>query len=273
MNRAKPDLRILIRGANDVGSAVAHCLFTEGYSVVLHETPQPTTARRRMAFTDAIFDGRAALDGVEAQFIKRLYLLRGVLVAHQVIPVVIKDFHELIQTLHPQILADARMRKHLQPESQRGLADLSIGLGPNFIAGETVDVAIETNWGDSLGQIIEQGVTNPLQGEPREIDGHARDRYVYAPAAGTFYTAFQIGDTVMQGREVARIDSTPLLAPITGILRGLTRNGISVLQKTKVIEVDPRIQHAQISGIGERPAHIAEGVLTAIHNWESNHVY
>lgn len=268
-----PNLQILIRGANDVGSAVAHRLFTAGYSVVLHETPQPATARRRMAFTDAIFDGRATLDGVGAQFIKRLYLLRGALVAHQVIPIVIKDFHELIRTLRPQILVDARMRKHLQPESQRRLADLSIGLGPNFIAGETVDVAIETNWGNTLGQIIEPGATNSLQGEPREIDGHARDRYVYAPAPGIFHTAFQIGDSVLQGQEVAHIDSTPLLAPITGTLRGLTRDGIPVLQKTKVIEVDPRIQDAQISGIGERPARIAEGVLTAIQNWDSNYVH
>lgn len=273
MNRAKPDVRILVRGANDIGSAVAHCLFTAGYSVVLHETPQPTTARRRMSFTDAIFDCRAVLDGVEAQFTKRLYLLRGVLVAHQVIPIAIKDFHELVQTLRPQILVDARMRKHLQPESQRGLADLTIGLGPNFIAGEIVDIAIETNWGNSLGQIIEQGATNPLQGEPREIDGHTRDRYVYAPAAGTFHTTFQIGDSVRQGQEIARIDSTPLLAPITGTLRGLTRDGIPVTPNTKVIEVDPRTQHAQVSGIGERPARIAEGVLIAIQSWESNHVH
>jgi hypothetical protein len=36
---------------------------------------------------------------------------------------------------------DARMRKRAVPEGQRGLAPLTIGLGPNFIAGENVDVA------------------------------------------------------------------------------------------------------------------------------------
>ena len=87
---------------------------------------------------------------MEAQLINRLYLLRGALVAHQVIPVVVKNFHELMQTLHPQILVDARMRKHIQPESQRELAEFTIGLGPNFIAGEIVEVAIETNWGDYM---------------------------------------------------------------------------------------------------------------------------
>lgn len=272
MNRIQPDLRILIRGANDVGSAVAHRLFQSGYSVVMHETPQPTATRRGMAFTDAIFEGQVMLDGVKAQLINRLYLLRGALVAHQAIPVVVKDVHELLKTLRPQILVDDRMRKHQQPENQRGLAEIVIGLGPNFIAGETVDVAIETSWGDSLGHIIEHGATNPLQGEPRDIDGHARDRYVYASVAGTFHTAHRIGDSVIQDQEVAHIDSIPLLAPITGVLRGLTHDGVPVTPKTKVIEVDPRIHHAQVSGIGERPARIAEGVFIVIRNWEAYHV-
>lgn len=273
MNQTKPDLRILIRGANDVGSAVAHRLFMAGYFVVIHEMPQPVTTRRKMSFTDAVFDGHVILDGVEAQIIKRLYLLRGALVTHQAIPIIVKDIYELLKTLHPTILVDARMRKHLQPEVQRGLAELTIGLGPNFIAGETTDIAIETNWGKSLGQIIEQGATNPLKGEPREMDGHARDRYVYAPSAGTFHTTFQIGDFVTQGQEIARVDLTPLLAPVTGSLRGLTHDAVPVLQKTKVIEIDPRINNAQVSGIGERPARIAEGVVSAIQNWEANHVY
>ena len=273
MNRIKPDLRILVRGANDVGSAVAHRLFTAGSFAGIHEISLPTTTRRRMSFTDAVFDGRAMLDGVEAQFIKRLYLLRGALVAHQVIPVVVKDLYELLKILRPNILVDARMRKHLQPEIQQGLAELTIGLGPNFIAGETTDLAIETNWGESLGQIIQHGATHPLQGEPREIDGHARDRYVYAPIAGTFHTALQIGNSVIQNQEIARVDSVPLLAPITGILRGLTHNGVPVTQKTKIIEVDPRVHNAQVSGIGERPARIAEGVVIAIQNWEAKHVH
>lgn len=270
MNRANSDLHILVRGANDVGSAVAHRLFAAGYSVVIHEIPQPTATRRRMSFADAVFDGHAALDGVQAKFIKRLHLLRGELVAHRAIPIVVKDFHEVLQALHPQILVDARMRKHMHPETQRGLAEFTIGLGPNFIAGETVDIAIETGWGDLLGQIVEHGATRPLQGEPREIDGHARDRYVYAPVAGTFHTSLQIGDHVSQGQEVARIDSTPLLAPITGVLRGLTHDGVPVALKTKVIELDPRTQGAHVSGIGERPAHIAEGVFAAIQNWKAN---
>ena len=40
----------LVRGVGDIGSAVAHLVFREGYAVVLHDEPAPTTTRRGMAF-------------------------------------------------------------------------------------------------------------------------------------------------------------------------------------------------------------------------------
>jgi xanthine dehydrogenase accessory factor len=54
MNCTKPNLRILIRGANDVGSVVAHRLFQAGFAVVIHKSTLPATIRRRMAFADAV---------------------------------------------------------------------------------------------------------------------------------------------------------------------------------------------------------------------------
>lgn len=258
---------VLVRGSGDVASAVAHVLFQAGYGVVIHESPQPTATRRQMAFTDAVFDGSAILEGIEARRVDDLNLLQEILSERKFIPLVTADFSETAAILRPQILVDARMRKHSQPESQIKLAELTVGLGPNFIAGETVHLGIETGWGEDLGKLIEKGSTNPLQGEPRKIQGHARDRYVYAPAAGTFSTARQIGDKVAAEEEIARVDSTPLLAPISGTLRGLTRDGVPVALKTKVIEIDPRIENAQVSGIAERPARIARGVLEGVRSF------
>jgi len=37
---------ILVRGVGDIGSAVAHRLFREGYGVVIHDDPKPTMTRR-----------------------------------------------------------------------------------------------------------------------------------------------------------------------------------------------------------------------------------
>ena len=59
-------LRVLVRGVGDIGSAVAHRLFLAAHVVVIHDALQPTTTRRGMAFADAIFVGRATLDGVAA---------------------------------------------------------------------------------------------------------------------------------------------------------------------------------------------------------------
>ncbi|MCC6176646.1 MAG: hypothetical protein IT305_15160 [Chloroflexi bacterium] len=59
--------RVLVRGLNDVGSAVAHALVRAGYPVVMHDGPAPTTSRRGMAFADAAFDGEAALAGIVAR--------------------------------------------------------------------------------------------------------------------------------------------------------------------------------------------------------------
>jgi xanthine dehydrogenase accessory factor len=257
-------LTILVRGSSDVGSAVAHQLFQAGYAVAIHDGPQPTTTRRNMAFTDAIFEGCAQLNEVEARRVDNLALLDDMLAAHTIIPLTVVDLPLLLKALQPDVLIDARMRKHHQPEKQRGLARLTIGLGPNFVAGETTDLAIETSWGDELGQIIRQGATRPLAGEPRPIAGHARDRYVYAPAAGIFHTSCAIGDVVSAGQIIARVDIAALTAPLNGVLRGLTRAGIPVSAGSKVIEVDPRGPDAVVTGISERPGRIAAGVLQAV---------
>lgn len=269
MNREKFDLRVLIRGSNDVASAVAHRLFGEGYGVVLHDDPKPTVTRRKMAFADAIFDGETTLEGVTAKRVESINL-RGILLAPTFIPIVVSDFYRLIEKLRPHVLVDARMRKHTKPIRQIHLAPLTIGLGPNFSAGINVRIAIETARGDDLGRVITSGRTASLHGEPISIEGHARDRYLYAPCTGKFRTALQIGDTVTEGQAIASIHDTPLTAPISGVLRGLTHDSVPVRTHTKVIEIDPRGEQAQISGIGERPARIADGVLTAIQNWEEN---
>ena len=112
--------------------------------------------------------------------------------------------------------------------------------------------------------MIREGAPLALVGEPRELGGRARERYVYAPCAGVFRTRLQIGDTVTVGQPVATIDATVLRAPLAGVLRGLTHDGVPVTERTKVIEVDPRGREAEVAGIGERPRRIADGVLAAI---------
>jgi xanthine dehydrogenase accessory factor len=255
--------RVLIRGSGDVGSAVAHMLLGRGHEVVIHDVALPAAPRRGMAFTDAIFDGACELDGVRARRAEPGELGRGdrdaVLVSTE------PELGDVLAALAPDVLVDARMRKRAKPETQRGLAPLTIGLGPNFVAGETTDLAIETQWGDDLGTVVAAGSTKALGGEPRSFEGHARDRFVYAPVAGVMRTQAAIAQLVSAGETVATIGGDALYAPLDGILRGLVHDGVPVAAGAKVVEVDPRADPAKVFGIGPRPRRIAEGVLEAMN--------
>lgn len=144
------------------------------------------------------------------------------------------------------------------------LAPLTVGLGPNFVAGGTVDLVAETSWGERLGTLLTVGACAPFAGEPRTYGGHARDRFIYAPTAGVFCTACRIAQPVEAGQVVATLGGVELRATLAGVLRGLTRDGVAVEAGAKCIEVDPRGDVALVTGIGERPAAIAAGLLADI---------
>lgn len=254
----------LIRGTGDIGTAIAVTLHRSGYPVLVHDLPFPHDARRGAAFVDAFFDGEAAIDGVVARLCRDDGEITAVLAARAAVPVSSGEWGAVLAALRPRVLVDARMRKRTQPEPQRGLAALTIGLGPNFVAGETTDVVIETAWGDSLGALITSGPSLPLSGEPRQVGGAGRERYVYAPMDGVFVTGKNIGDAVSAGTAVARMGGSILHAPIAGRLRGLTRSGVTVHAGTKVIEVVPESAAFLVHGIGMRPRTIAEAVLEAV---------
>ena len=256
--------RCLIRGTGDIGSAIAVVLFRAGFPVILHDQAFPAYSRRGAAFVDALFDGEAAVDGVVARLSADSDGIEAALAAREAIPVSRGEFASTLAAAHARVLVDARMRKRATPEPQRGLAPLTIGLGPNFVAGETTDLVIETAWGDSLGALIAAGRSLPLSGEPKPVDGFGRERYVYAPADGVFVTAMGIGDAVSAGAEIARIGATVLAAPMSGRLRGLTRSGVPVKLGTKVIEVVPESAAGLIRGIGTRQRRIAEAALEAV---------
>lgn len=260
---------VLVRGLSEIASAVAHRLFTSGYRVVLHNGPDaPKTHRRLMSFADAFHDGTAVLDGLTARRVESLTRDD----TREFIPVLVNDLVDCLGARKWDVIVDARLRKRVMPECHRGLAALSIGIGPGHVAGETVDVAVESSWGDSLGAVVRSGPTLPLAGEPRPIDGVGRERNVYAPAAGVLHSELRIGDFVTKGEAVASLGGVPIRAPISGTLRGLVRPGIAVSPGDKIVEIDPRPPgRANYRGLGERPSRVADGVLSAIGGRQKAH--
>jgi len=105
-------LTVLVRGVGDVGSAVAHALFRRGHAVVVHDGPAPATTRRRMAFTDAVFDGQAELAGLRATRVDEPHHLAAAMSDGATIPVMVIPFRRLLPILAPDVIVDARGQHH-----------------------------------------------------------------------------------------------------------------------------------------------------------------
>lgn len=265
---AKP--LVLVRGTGEIGSAIACQALRYGLAVVIHDRHAPVSCRRGMSFVDAIFDGACALAGIKAQRVESLDSLRRLLQEGKTVPIVQEDFEAWLSRLAPDVIVDARMLKHRQPEPIRDWAPLTIGVGPNFIAGSTVHAVIESAWGPALGQVLWQGTAQPYTGEPRKIGAWGRERFVYAPCSGLFVSSYSINAVVTAGETIASLDGMPVRAPLSGRLRGLTRSGVRVEAGNKVIEVVPPYPRVPIFGLGERPLKIASGVIQALQRYPNS---
>lgn len=254
----------LIFGLSEAASATACLLHRAGWAVVLAADAPPNVHRRCMSFADVWWDGSAVLAGVSSiRLAPDQLAAQGCPIGF--VPFVAMEPDEALGIRPWSYAIDARLAKRGVPLRLIGRAGVTIGCGPGHVAGETCDYAVETQWGDRLGAVIDAGPTAALAGEPRAIEGVGRERIVYAPVAGTLRVLRDIGEAVTAGEIVAWVDDHPIAAPVGGVMRGILRNGITVVKGGKVLEVDPRPSgRAIFTGIGQRPAAIAEGVLRAI---------
>lgn len=260
----EPAARILVMGGGDVGSAVAHALFLHGARVLIAERPRSPHARRGMAFTDALFDGRAVLDGVVARRVDDLPGIEDCWRSGDCIPVVTLAESLLTAAIAFDIVVEATMRREPVRADLRALAPCTVGLGPGYTPGANCHVAIETQWGERMGEVLHDRPAAPRAGGPRALDGVTRERFVPAVSAGTWRTTATLGQRVQVGDVIGHLEGQPVHAPIAGHLRGLSRDGVNVAVGARLIEVDPRSK-PELSGLGERPLAIAQGVVTALH--------
>ncbi|HEY1900262.1 MAG TPA: hypothetical protein VGG49_10740 [Steroidobacteraceae bacterium] len=258
-----PPGAILVMGCGDIGSAVAHRLFKRGASVVLCDLARPAHARRGMAFTDALFEGTAVLDGVIGRFAADLRAMFDLWQAANCVPVVTLREDTLLEAVQFDAVIEATMRRDRLPPDIRSCARFTIGLGPGYLPGANCHVAVETQWGAALGEVVRDHATAPRGGGPKLLEGVGRERFVPAPVGGPWSTTASIGQRVQAGQFVGVIGQTPICAPLSGCLRGLTHDGVEVRCGQRIVEVDPR-QPAQIFGLGERPAAVADGVCRAL---------
>lgn len=272
------DVRIMVRGAGELGSAVAVHLAQQGANrVLLVERPFPKAVRRHVCFSEAVFEHAKTVEGVTARFvmllsdIDRMHELGDLAVTTQSLP-------EVLAAWPPEVYVEAAMLRS-NWGLDRDLAPIVIALGPGFQAGRDCHAVVETTRGPRLGRVLSGGhslVTAP----PAEIMGFSQERVIKAQRAGVFRTGREIGDRVEQGEKIGvlvllfeRADlyrgvpvdcEYPVVARIGGVLRGLLRDGVPVNTGDKLGDIDPRGITEDLNHISDKAMRVAEGVHEAI---------
>jgi xanthine dehydrogenase accessory factor len=260
------DILVAVKGAGDLATGVIHRLYRAGFAVMATELPQPTVLRRTVAFAEAVTLGQMTVEGVTACSANSVEEIQATLV-NGFVPIVVDPDELLLRQLQPQVLVEATLSKYNSGITIND-APIVIALGPGYEAGKDVHAVIETNRGHNLGRVYLEGCAEPDTGVPGTIGGYASERLLRAPCAGRLYSVRQIGDQVQAGETVAVVQSddgtTPITATISGILRGLVRDGLVVNTGMKAGDIDPRAVREHCFTISDKSRAVAGGVLEAI---------
>ena len=303
----KKNLLIICRGAGDLATGIIHRLHRAGHRVIALETDYPAAIRRQVSFCEAVYDGSAAVEGVTARLVPALAdaetdtetysaindtpadhiasekwdssAIKAVLEAGEV-PFLIVPKGDSIELLKPDVVVDAIIAKK-NLGTTIDMAPLVIGVGPGFTAGQDVHLVIESMRGHNLARIITDGMAQPNTGVPGNIAGFTSERVIHAPAAGYIHDVRKIGDIVQKEDEIARIypdkesydnalsEYVPVNATITGIIRGLIREGYYFREGFKIADIDPRESElTNCFTISDKARSIAGSVLEAVSAFE-----
>jgi len=258
------EVKVLVRGAGEVASAIAHKLHRSHFKVCMTEISQPLAVSRGASFCEAIYEGKMTVEGVTA-FLIHSYEEVFTMWDQGNIPLIIDPQMEIKDWLKPDVLVDAIMAKRNTGVS---IADspFVIGVGPGFCAGRDVHVVVETNNSENLGKVIFKGEPEPDTGIPLEVGQITSERAMFAPVEGIFRASRRMGDMIKSGDNVGWVNDKPVTAQIDGVLRAVLRDKVFVKKGMKLGEVDPRGEVWLVNAIRPRMRTIAGGVLEAIMN-------
>ena len=256
----KQNTRLVVRGGGDLASGVIHRLYRSGYHVLILEGRKPSAIRRRVAFCEAVYDDETAVEGVVSQLISDMTRCEEVWKAGK-IPIMTDESGEAIKKMKPDAVIDAILAKK-NLGTTKDMAPLTIGLGPGFEAGKDVDYVVETQRGHNLGRIITKGSAALNTGIPGIIAGYGKERVIHSPAAGVIHNLSQIADLVEKDQVIAMVGETPVYASLTGVLRGIIKEGYEVPKGMKIADIDPRKeQKKNCDTISDKARCIAGSVL------------
>ena len=271
------DKLVIIRGAGDLATGVAQSLYEAGFRLLLLEVEKPSAIRRQVALCEAVYDGAAAVENLTCCRCRSLAEVRKVWEG-EAIPLLVDPEGASIAALKPWAVVDAILAKKNLGTNRR-MARHTVALGPGFTAGVDVDAVIETKRGHQLGRIIWQGTAIANTGIPGLIAGYGKERVIHSQQAGFVFGLVHIGDKVKKGQPMAVLTEepipsgmavtecmgTPILASLTGFVRGLIRDGYQVPQGFKIADIDPRDDEREnCFTISDKARSLGGAVLTAL---------
>lgn len=253
---------ILIKGAGDIATGIAVRLKNAGMQVVMTEIAIPTTVRRSVAFSRAVYEGSAVVENITARLVLDFAQIPAVLQRDE-IPVLIDPRCEVLKSIHFDAVVDSILaKKNLSTDPTQ--APVVIGVGPGFSVPQDCHCVIETQRGHDLGRCIYQGCAAKNTGIPGEIGGYTVERLLRAPCDGIFHPILAIGDAVKAGQTVALVDDQPVTAQIDGIVRGLLQDNVPVKAGMKSGDIDPRGCYEHCFTVSDKARAVGGGVLEAI---------
>lgn len=259
---------IIVRGGGDIATGTIYKLSRCGYPVLILESERPSAIRRKVAFSEAVYDGKAQVEDMTC------FCADGWLEAEKIMalgyPAILRDPEcRILKEVTPWALVDGILAKRNLGTNRR-MAPKTIALGPGFTAGVDVDLVVETMRGHDLGRILEKGSAQPNTGVPGKIAGYDRARVVYAPAVGRLHVICDIGDRVEQGQFIAEIiadngERIPVTAAIPGLIRGMLQEDFLVEEGFKMSDIDPReTEYENCFRISDKARCIAGAVLEGL---------
>lgn len=256
---------IIVRGAGDLATGTIIYFKRAGFRVIALETATPTTIRRTVALSDCVYDGKTTVEGISGIRVDTVDEALKFSSEKSIVPVLVDESGVSIKQVKPKVVVDAIIAKR-NCGTKITDAPLVVALGPGFTAGVDCTAVIETARGHYLARVItEKGKgAIPNTGIPGIIAGVGKERVIHSPSSGKFRGVKNIGDSVKQGETIAYVDDTPVLASISGTLRGLLHSGLTVKEHFKIADIDPRDCKEYIHFVSDKARSIAGGVLLAI---------
>lgn len=254
---------IIVRGGGDIASGAIQKLYRSGFKVLVLETETPSAIRRKVAFCEAVYEKEIEIEGIKARLVANDEEIQDCWDS-DIVPVMIDSRGKVIERLKPLAVVDGILAKQ-NFGTKRSMAPITVALGPGFSAPEDVDIVIETMRGHNLGRIIEEGKASENTGVPGVIAGFGIERVIYSDYSGIITHIEKIGNVVEKGDVIAVVGDNEIYASISGVLRGIIRDGYKVKKGLKIADIDPRISEKDnCFTISDKARNIGGAVLESI---------